>query len=90
MIYDELTFTHMPTCMTCMYVLTAFGLVLFVLVDEQESGALWAERQQDALYHSRDEEESQEERPQVLVSHDHFQSKYLKPTQTLMNCLHSS
>lgn len=58
--------------MTCMYVLTAFGLVLFVLVDEQESGALWAERQQDALYHSRDEEESQEERPQVLVSHDHF------------------
>lgn len=76
--------------MSCMYVLTGFGLVLFVLVDEQESGALWAERQQDALYHSGDEEESQEERPQVVVAHDRFQSKYLKPTQTLMNHLHSS
>lgn len=66
-------------------VLTGFGLVLFILVDEQESGTLWAEREQDALDHSRDEEETQEERPQFSVAQDRLQSKYLKPTQKLMN-----
>lgn len=62
--------------------LTTLGLVLFVLVDEQEAGALGAERQQDALYHCRDEGEAQEQRPQVIVTHDCLHSKHLKTTHT--------
>lgn len=59
--------------------LTSLGFVLFILVDEQEAGALGAKRQQDALYHSWDEDEAQKERPQVVGAHDRFHSKHLKP-----------
>lgn len=72
--------------------LTSFGLVLFVLVDEQETGALGAEGQQDALQNGRDEGEAQEEWPQVIVAHDGLHSKHLKSTQihvTQINHLHS-
>lgn len=66
----------------CVGELTRLGLVLFVLVDEQETRALGAERQHDALDYSRDEDEAQQERPQVIVAHDCLHSKHLKSTQT--------
>lgn len=49
---------------------TSLGLVLFIFVDEQETGTLGAEREQDALDDCRDEGEAQKERPQIAVPHD--------------------
>lgn len=49
---------------------TSLGLVLFVFVDEEETGTLGAERQQDALDDRRDEGEAQKQRPQLGVPHD--------------------
>ena len=66
----------------CVYELTRLGLVLFVLVDKQETRALGAERQQDALNYGRDEDEAQQERPQLIIAHDCLHSKHLKSTQT--------
>lgn len=49
---------------------TRLGLVLFIFVDEQETGTLGAEGEQDALGDCRDEGEAQKERPQISVPHD--------------------
>lgn len=54
----------------CPRKLTGLGLVLLVLVDEEEPGALWTQRQEDALDHRRDEGEAQQEGPQITVAHD--------------------
>lgn len=62
--------------------LTALGLALLVLNDEQETGTLRAQRQQDTLNHSRDECEAQEERPVGVIAHDHLQTKHLKSIRT--------
>lgn len=61
----------------CLHELTGFGLVLLVLVNEKKPGALGTKRQQDALDHSGDEGEAQQEWPQFPVAHDRLQSKHL-------------
>lgn len=50
--------------------LTSLGLVLFVLINKEEAGALGTEGQEDALDYGRDEDEAQQERPQLTVAHD--------------------
>lgn len=58
--------------------LTSLGLVLLVLVDEEETGALGAQRQENTLDDGGDESEAQQEWPQIPVAHERLQSKDLK------------
>lgn len=57
---------------------TTLGPVLLVAVDEQEAGALGAEGQQHALQQGRDEDDTQQQGPQVLVAHDGVQAEHLR------------
>lgn len=62
--------------------LTFASFALLVAVDEQVAGTLGAEGQQDALQHSWQQSEAQQQRPQGGVAHDGFYSKDLQTTKS--------
>lgn len=62
--------------------LTFASFALLVAVDQQVARALGAEGQQDALQHSRQQSEAQQQRPQGGVAHDGFHSKDLQTANT--------
>lgn len=67
----------------CVY-LTAAGFALLVAVNEEVPGALRAEGQQDGLQHSRQQSETQEERPEGGISHNGFNPKDLCNTHSIL------
>lgn len=75
-------------CFVIFVCLTAAGFALLVAVDEEVTGALGAERQQDALQHCRQHSETQQEGPQGGIPHDGLNPKDLYSTHT-MHCLHT-
>lgn len=64
----------------CTHSLTAAGFALLVAVDEEVSGALGAQGQQETLEHGWQQSEAQEEGPQGGVAQEGLQPKHLGDT----------
>lgn len=71
--------------------LTAAGFALFLAVDEEVTGALWAEGQQDTLQQGGEHREGQQEGPQSSVPHQQIHPKDLhNKHNTRLTTLHNT
>lgn len=68
----------MTEVIVCVARLTFASFALLVAVDQQVARALGAEGQQDALQHSWQQSEAQQQRPKGGVAHDGFYTKDLQ------------
>lgn len=71
-------------CVSVFQSLTAVGFALLIAVDEEVSGALRTEGQQDTLQHCWQQNKTQQKGPQGGIPHERFNSKDLCKTEHII------